>query len=135
MNTVVKMTLLAFVFSSSAMASGGHERGHGRGHGYGHHNQRPQAHYRGHHSHYAPAPAPHVYYREEVRYYAPPPVVYAPAPRYQAAPHNYYDGRNTGGLLGSAVGGVVGYQIGRGDPLAAGIGAAAGSLIGNEIHR
>jgi uncharacterized protein YcfJ len=31
------------------------------------------------------------------------------------------------------IGGVLGYQFGAGDPLATGIGAAAGSYLGNGI--
>jgi hypothetical protein len=33
------------------------------------------------------------------------------------------------------VGSAMGYEMGRGDPLAAGIGAAAGSWIGNGMSR
>lgn len=79
--------------------------GHHRGHGYGHYKH----HYRGP-EYYPPAP-----------YYAPPP------------PPVRYDGRSHQGLAGGVVGSVLGYEIGNGHPLATGIGAAAGSLIGNQI--
>lgn len=133
MTNLIKIMLLGLLFTTTAMASGGHDRGHG----YGHHKQ-----YKHHHPHYRPyryyhPPVERVYYREEVRYYPEPIVAYAPVPQYRAAPprYDYYDRRTTTGLVGGALGGAVGYELGRGDPIAAGIGAAAGSLIGNEIRR
>lgn len=90
------------------------------------------------------------YYREEIIYappvvqYAPPPVVqyvappvveYVPVqPRYYTPPpvsYYGYDQRSPQGLLGGLVGSAIGYEIGQGDPLAAGIGAAAGAWFGN----
>jgi hypothetical protein len=77
--------------------------GHHRGHG--HHDHRyHEAEY------YQPAP-----------YYAPPP------------PPVHYDRRSHQGLAGGVVGSVVGYELGNGHPLATGIGAVAGSLLGNGI--
>lgn len=119
------VVLAGVMFTSLAMADGhGH---HGRRHEY-HHAHR---HYHGpvvrHYS-----PAPRVYYREPVRYYTPPVVHYAP--RYQ--PPVYHDDRRTNtGMLGGVTGSAIGYQLGRGDPLAAGMGAAAGAWIGNGINR
>ncbi|CAG7857275.1 hypothetical protein MCAMS1_02043 [biofilm metagenome] len=73
-------------------------------HGHGHHHHRyHEADY------YQPAP-----------YYAPPPPV-------------HYDRRSHQGLAGGVVGSVLGYEIGNGHPLATGLGAAAGSLLGNEV--
>jgi Glycine zipper 2TM domain len=80
--------------------------GDDRGHHYGHHGK--------HHRHHD-------------RYYAQPGPYYGtPAPAYQ-------DGRSHQGLAGGVVGSVVGYEVGNGNPLATGLGAAAGSLIGNEM--
>jgi uncharacterized protein YcfJ len=126
MVNLVKIILLSLLFTSTAMASGGHDRRHG----YDHHKH----HYR-HNRPYYP-PVERVYYREEVRYYPAPVVRYQAVPQYQPVPrYDYYDRRTTSGLVGGALGSVVGYEIGRGDPIAAGIGAAAGSLLGNEIRR
>lgn len=49
-----------------------------------------------------------------------------PQPRYQ-------DPRSHQGLAGGVVGSVLGYEIGNGDPIATGLGAAAGSYLGNGI--
>jgi len=103
---------VALCFAGTADASGGHGK---------------------HKGHYK-----HGHRDEVVHYYVPvqPP---APAPRYYSAPapqpYHAPDRRSTSGLAGSVVGGAVGYQVGNGNPLAAGVGAAAGSLIGNEIGR
>lgn len=60
-------------------------------------------------------------------YYPPPPQYYAPPqPVYQ-------DRRSHQGLAGGVVGSVIGYELGNGHPLATGIGAAAGSFLGNDI--
>jgi len=121
----LKIVCLSLLFSSSLMTSqmaradddwGRHRHG---GH-HGHHH---------HHDHYPR-------YRREIVYVPERVVEYVPvAPRYYAAPppvsYYGYDQRSTHGLVGSVVGGAVGYEIGRGDPLAAGIGAAAGAFIGN----
>ena len=75
----------------------------GEGHGHG----------KGHHKH-------HHY--EEDRYY--------PEQRhYQSHP----DPRSHQGLAGGVVGSVLGYEIGNGDPIATGLGAAAGSYLGNGV--
>ncbi|NOT84852.1 MAG: glycine zipper 2TM domain-containing protein, partial [Methylococcaceae bacterium] len=36
------------------------------------------------------------------------------------------------GLAGGVVGSVFGYEMGRGDPVATGLGAAAGAFVGNR---
>lgn len=58
---------------------------------------------------------------------------YEPAPYYAPPPPVHYDRRSHQGLAGGVVGSVVGYELGNGHPLATGIGAAAGSFLGNEI--
>ncbi|OYV19526.1 MAG: hypothetical protein CG438_799 [Methylococcaceae bacterium NSP1-1] len=55
----------------------------------------------------------HQYQNEEPRYYPQPET-------------RYY-------LAGGVVGSVLGYEIGKGDPIATGLGAAAGSYLGNGI--
>lgn len=118
--------LASVMFSSIAMADGRH-------HHHGHHH----GHYRDSVRYYAPAPI--VYYQESVRYYAPPVVQYAPpvvqyAPVYQP-PVYYSDRRSTSGMLGGVMGSAMGYQLGGGDPLAAGVGGATGAWIGNGVNR
>ena len=116
------ITVVGLLMSSAAFAD--HWEGY---HGHGHHH---------HHGHYRPM------YREEVIYYqpAPPPVVeYVPAPVYYAPPpppppRYSYDQRSPQGLLGGVVGSAMGYHLGNGDPLAAGIGAAAGAWLGNGMY-
>jgi hypothetical protein len=72
-----------------------------------------EGHGRGHHRHH---------HSEEARYYPE-------QPRYS----NYQDPRSHQGLAGGVVGSVLGYEIGNGDPIATGLGAAAGSYLGNGI--
>lgn len=111
----LQILAVALVYAGTADASGGHgkKKGHHKKHGH----------------------------RDEVVHYYVP-AAPAPAPRYYSAPapQPYYappapDRRSTSGLAGSVVGGALGYQVGNGNPIAAGVGAAAGSLIGNEIGK
>lgn len=99
---------------------------------------RHHHHHHGHHHghHYRPtyrerivyAPPVVEYVQTPPVYYAPPPpVYYAPPP---PPPRYSYDQRSPQGLLGGMVGSAMGYEIGRGDPLAAGLGAAAGAWMG-----
>ena len=77
------------------------------------------------------------YYAQPQAYYQQPPVAYyQPEPQYYQPQAQYnnggnYDNRSHQGLAGSVVGDVLGYELGNGNPLAAGIGAVAGSLLGN----
>jgi hypothetical protein len=48
-------------------------------------------------------------------------------------PHPHQDPRSTQGLAGGVVGSVLGYQLGNGDPIVTGLGAAAGSYLGNGM--
>ena len=119
---LMQLILATLAYSSYASAD------HGRRDYYDH----PRHHHH-HHDHYRPR----HYYHEEVIYYAPPPVVhhyYAPQPQanYYPAPQGYYDQRSGSGLAGGVLGSVFGYEIGRGDPVATGLGAAAGSYMGNR---
>lgn len=123
MFSVTKIIMLSLFFSSVALADDDDWDDH-----------------RGYDREYYPAyyqPVAPGYYREEIvyvpervveyvpaqpLYYAPPP---PPPPRYS------YDQRSPQGLLGGVVGTVMGYEMGAGNPLAAGIGGAAGAWFGN----
>lgn len=105
------------------------------GRGYGHHGH--------HHEHYYPQPQINYYPQPQINYYPPPQVNYYPQPQVNYYPQpqaNYYpqqpryqsyDQRSHQGLAGGVIGSVFGYEIGNGDPVAAGLGAAAGSFLGN----
>jgi hypothetical protein len=106
-------------------------------HGRDHH------HHHGHHHHHF-IPRPHVDYYPApiVHYYPAPPVAYVPVPPpppavYYAQPpvNPSYDQRSPQGLAGGVLGSVFGYELGKGDPIATGLGAAAGSYLGNGIGR
>lgn len=120
---ISKIVVLCLLASSAAWADG-----HGEHHGHhGHHDH----HYYGEHR---------PMYREEIIYVPERVVEYVqvPAPRYYAPPpppprYYGYDQRSPQGLLGGMVGGVMGYELGGGDPLATGMGAAAGAWFGNGM--
>lgn len=129
---LLKTATTLTLFSSAAMASGGY--GHHHGHHHGHHYAPPY--YR---------PVGPTYIREEVHYYQQPAIVYQPAPVVPVMPpmlppqhygyqYQGYDRRTTQGLVGSAVGGMLGYELSNGQPVAAGIGAAAGALFGQGFR-
>lgn len=134
---IIQLVLGVALYSS--YASAGDHHGH-HDHGWEHRHHHPDRVYYRDVVRYYPAPRPVVrqvvkYYpapqpvvRQVVRYYPQPaPVYYAPQPRYQSyAP-------STNGLAGGVIGSVFGYQLGGGDPLATGIGAAAGSYLGNGV--
>jgi hypothetical protein len=54
---------------------------------------------------------------------------YSEQPRYSPP----QDPRSHQGLAGGVVGSVLGYELGNGDPIATGLGAAAGSYLGNGV--
>jgi hypothetical protein len=112
---LLQIFAVAMSFAGVAEASGGHP-GKAKGHYKHKHRHRVDVVH-----HYVPVAPAHYY----------PAPVPAPQPYRHPAP----DRRSTSGLAGSVVGGALGYQVGNGNPLAAGVGAAAGSLIGNEIGR
>ena len=100
--------------------------------GHGHHGRGHHGHYR---EHYYPQPQINYYPQPQINYYPPPQVNYYPQPQtnYYPQPPQYYqyDRRSHQGLAGGVIGSVFGYEIGNGDPVAAGLGAAAGSFLGN----
>jgi hypothetical protein len=104
------MKKLYFLIQLTAMAAvySSSSFASGGGHGEGHHKNK--------HHHYHP---------EEARYY--------PQPGTRYYPQQHQDPRSHQGLAGGVVGSVLGYEIGKGDPIATGLGAAAGSYLGNGI--
>lgn len=107
MSRVTSIVAISLLVSPLAMADG-----------HGHHK---------HHHHDRHVEVERVYVPGRVVQYVPAP---PPAPRY-----NSYDQRSTQGLVGGALGSVAGYEMSKGDPLGAGIGAAAGAWIGNGMSR
>ncbi|MGZ5007506.1 MAG: hypothetical protein ACXWE9_11875 [Methylobacter sp.] len=98
-----KPFFLSSLFTLAMICSSASYASGGEGHGHG----------RGHHKHD---------YSEQAGYYPEP-------PRYS----NYQDPRSHQGLAGGVVGSVLGYEIGNGNPIATGLGAAAGSYLGNGV--
>lgn len=135
---LIQLTTVTVLFSSAILADddwGG--RGH---HGWGHHGHQGWRHH-GHHGHHGWGHRHGGYPRQQVNnyyypqpqanyYYQQPPVNYYPPQPYYGG---YYDGRSHQGLAGGVIGTVFGYELGNGHPLAAGIGAAAGSFLGNGV--
>jgi hypothetical protein len=136
-----QLAIVAVLFSSTAIADGyGGWGGHGYGHrDWGHHGGHHGHHGWGHHGHhggygqqvnnYYPQPQQNYYYQQPQQYYQQPQQYYPPQPQYQGG----YDNRSHQGLAGGVVGTVFGYELGNGHPLAAGLGAAAGSFLGNGM--
>ena len=139
--TMVQLIAVAALFSTTAFADdddwggGGYERDEGYG------RPRCERHYghpgwRGHprqqvNNYYNSQPQVNDYYQQPpVAYYQPQPQYYSPQPQYNNGGGDY-DNRTHQGLAGSVIGDVIGYELGNGNPLAAGIGAAAGSFLGN----
>jgi hypothetical protein len=134
---LIQLTAVAVLFSSAAFAD---DDDWGRGGGYGHHGWGHHGHH-GHHgwghhggggyghqvNNYYPQPQQNYYYEQPQQYYQQPQQYYPPQPQYQGG----YDNRSHQGLAGGVIGTVFGYELGNGHPLAAGIGAAAGSFLGN----
>jgi hypothetical protein len=121
---LIQLSALALFFSNAALA---HDEWGGHHHGWGHHH--------GHHgwgggrqvnNYYYPQPQANYYYQQ------PPVNYYPPQPQYNNG-GGYYDNRSHQGLAGGVLGTVFGYELGNGHPLAAGIGAAAGSFLGNGV--
>ena len=127
---LIQLTAAVILYSSISYAD---DDGHGWG-GHGHHG-------RGHHGHhqeyYYPQPQINYYPQPQINYYPPPQVNYYPQPQVNYYPqqpqYSGYDQRSHQGLAGGVIGSVFGYEIGNGDPVAAGLGAAAGSYLGNGM--
>jgi hypothetical protein len=117
---LTQLITAVIMYSSISYADGDDHgwRGHGH-HGWGHHGR-----FRGN---YYPQPRINYYPQPQINYYPPPQVNYYPQPpRYSG-----YDQRSHQGLAGGVIGSVFGYEMGNGNPVAAGLGAAAGSYLGN----
>ncbi len=115
---LIQLTAVIMLFSSASYAHDddwGHRRHHD--HGWGHHH--------GHHHHH------HDYYPQpQINYYPAPQINY-----YQRQAQYSDDPRSHQGLAGGVIGSVFGYELGSGDPIATGLGAAAGSFLGNEMNQ
>jgi hypothetical protein len=128
---LIQLTAAVMLYSSISYADHDHGGGH---HGHGHHGWGHHGHHRGHYYprpqiNYYPQPQINYYPAPQINYYPQPPVNYYPQqPRYSG-----YDQRSHQGLAGGVIGSVFGYEIGNGDPVAAGLGAAAGSFLGNGV--
>lgn len=142
MKKLLLLSAWALVFmlgSFSAQADGygwGHDGGYGHHRHHGHHRHYREHYYPRPMIGYPPPPPQVIYYPPPpVAYYPPPPPVryYPPASPAYYPPQHYQDPRNPQGLVGSVIGGVFGYQMGGGNPVATGIGAAAGSFLGNGM--
>jgi len=132
---LIQLTAVVILFSSLSYADdddygwGGH--GHHGHHGWGHHGHHQERYYPQPQINYYPPPQINYYPQPEVHYYQQPQANYYPQePRYSG-----YDQRSHQGLAGGVIGSVFGYEIGSGDPIAAGLGAAAGSFLGNGVGR
>ena len=125
---LIQLTAAVILYSSISYADdddggwGGHGH-HGRGH-HGHHQE-----------YYYPQPQINYYPQPQINYYPPPQVNYYPQPQVNYYPqqpqYSGYDQRSHQGLAGGVIGSVFGYEMGNGNPVAAGLGAAAGSYLGN----
>jgi hypothetical protein len=126
---LIQLTAAVILYSSLSYADNDHGwRGHGH-HGGGHHGHHRENYYPQPQINYYPQPQINYYPQPQINYYPQPQVNYYPQqPRYSG-----YDQRSHQGLAGGVIGSVFGYEIGSGDPVATGLGAAAGSFLGNGI--
>ena len=137
---LIQITAALILYSSMSHADDDHGW---RGHGYGHHGGGHHGHHR---EYYYPQPQVNYYYAEprvhyhpqpQINYYQQPEVHYyqQPQPEYRPQQPRYsgYDQRSHQGLAGGVIGSVFGYEIGNGNPVASGLGAAAGSYLGNGM--
>ena len=127
---LIQLTAAVILYSSISYAD---DDDHGWGHhGHGHHGWGHHGHHR---EHYYPQPQINYYPQPQINYYPPPQVNYYPQPQVNYYPqqprYSGYDQRSHQGLAGGVIGSVFGYEMGNGNPVAAGLGAAAGSYLGN----
>lgn len=124
---IIQLLVATMLYPTMSYAHGDDHDHHGH-HGWRHRHHDNQD--WGHHRNrgYYPEQQVNNYYPQHQGNYYPQaqPQYYGPQPR-----HYGYDPRSHQGLAGGVIGSVFGYEIGRGDPIAAGIGAAAGSFLGN----
>lgn len=82
---------------------------------------------------YYPQPQGRAYYpQRQANYgYRQPQQNYYP-PQHQN--RGYNDQRSRQGLIGGVIGTLLGYELGNGEPIAAGLGAAAGAFLGNGYY-
>jgi hypothetical protein len=125
---LIQLIAAVILYSSVSYADDDGYGWRGRGH-HGHHHHR--------HGHYYPQPQIIYYPPPQINYYPRPQIYYYPQPQAEYYPqqprYSGYDQRSHQGLAGGVIGSVFGYEIGNGDPVAAGLGAAAGSFLGNGI--
>jgi hypothetical protein len=137
---VILLSILAVlaVFSTATFADDDDWDGGSWNGGYG--RPRCDRHYRHHGwggyprqqvNNYYPQPQANYYYQQPPVYYQSQSQYYPPQPQYNGGGYN--DNRSHQGLAGGVIGDVIGYELGNGNPLAAGIGAAAGSFFGNGM--
>ena len=125
---LIQLTAAVILYAPLSYADDYGWRGHGH-HGRGHHGHYREHYYPQPQIIYYPPPVVHYYPQPQVHYYAQPQPEYYPQPQRQ----RYQDPRSTQGLAGGVIGSVFGYQMGSGDPVVTGIGAAAGSYLGNGM--
>ena len=122
---LIQLSAAVILYSSISYADDDDHDWGGHGH-HGHHRE-----------YYYPQPQINYYPQPQINYYPPPQINYYPQPQaeyYPQQPRYFgYDQRSHQGLAGGVIGSVFGYEIGSGDPVAAGLGAAAGSFLGNGI--
>lgn len=125
---LIHLTAIAILYSSVSYADRDDYGWRGHGHHHGHHH---------HHRGYYPQPQINYYPQPQVNYYPAPQINYYPQPQvnyYQRQAQYSADPRSHQGLAGGVIGSVFGYELGNGDPLATGLGAAAGSFLGNGMN-
>jgi hypothetical protein len=123
---LIQLTAIVILFSPISYADDDDDDWGHHGHGWGHH---------GHHDYY-PQPQINYYPQPQINYYPQPQINYYPQPQvnyYQRQAQYSADPRSHQGLAGGVLGSVFGYELGGGNPLATGLGAAAGSFMGNEV--
>jgi len=125
---LIHLTIVIIMVAPAAYA---HDDDWGRHDDWGRYNDGERHHRRHHHDHYYPQQQPRVYYypAPQINYYPQPQVNYYQQPEYSRDPRSHQ------GLAGGVVGGVLGYEMGNGNPVTTGIGAAAGSFLGNEMNQ
>jgi hypothetical protein len=125
---LIHLMVFAIVYSSASYADRDDWGG------WGHHHHRH--HHHDYDDNYYPPPQINYYPQPQINYYPPPQVNYYPQPQvnyYERQPQYSPDPRSHQGLAGGVIGSVFGYELGNGNPVATGLGAAAGSFLGNGM--